>query len=295
MRNFVIESFDNREGKIWFNGKLIEWNVSQIHILNHGLHYASSVFEGERAYNGKIFKSEEHTNRLFNGAKVMDMKIPYSQLEILEAKKKLLIANELQNAYVRPIVWRGSEMMAVSAQKTTINVAIAAWAWPSYFDPDEKMKGIKLDIAKWKRPDPNCAPVHVKASGLYMICTLSKHEAEAKGFSDALMLDWRGLIAEATGANIFFKMKDGFLYTPKPDCFLDGITRRTVINLAREMGIETIEKKLTLNEISEAEECFLTGTAAEVTPVSQIGEDLKFIPGELSFNLIKAYENEVNK
>ena len=175
----MIQGFDNREGKIWLNGKLVEWNDSKIHVLNHGLHYASSVFEGERAYNGKIFKSEEHTQRFFEGAKTMDMEIPFTQSEILNAKKELIISNGLKDAYVRPIAWRGSEMMAVSAQKTTINVAIASWAWPSYFDPNEKMKGIKLDIAKWRRPDPNCAPVHVKASGLYMICTLSKHDAEA--------------------------------------------------------------------------------------------------------------------
>ena len=225
----MIQGFDNREGKIWLNGKLVEWNDSKIHVLNHGLHYASSVFEGERSYNGKIFKSEEHTQRFFEGAQTMDMEIPFTQSEILNAKKELIISNGLKDAYVRPIAWRGSEMMAVSAQKTTINVAIASWAWPSYFDPNEKMKGIKLDIAKWRRPDPNCAPVHVKASGLYMICTLSKHDAEAKGYSDAVMLDWRDLIAEATGAYIFFKFKDGNLYTPIPDCFLDGITRRTVI------------------------------------------------------------------
>ena len=290
----MIQGFDNREGKIWLNGKLVDWNESKTHVLNHGLHYASSVFEGERAYNGKIFKSEEHTKRFFDGARVMDMKIPFLQTDILNAKDELIKANGLENAYVRPIAWRGSEMMAVSAQKTTINVAIASWAWPSYFDPSEKMKGIKLDIAKWKRPDPNCAPVHVKAAGLYMICTLSKHEAEAKGFSDALMLDWRGLIAEATGANIFFKMNDGNLYTPKPDCFLDGITRRTVIKLADELGIKTIEKQLKLDDILKADECFLTGTAAEVTPVSQIGENIKFNPGEISFKLINAYEKLVN-
>ena len=210
----MIQGFDNREGKIWLNGKLVEWNDSKIHVLNHGLHYASSVFEGERAYNGKIFKSEEHTQRFFEGAQTMDMKIPFTQSEILNAKKELIISNGLKDAYVRPIAWRGSEMMAVSAQKTTINVAIASWAWPSYFDPSEKMKGIKLDIAKWKRPDPNCAPVHVKASGLYMICTLSKHDAEAKGYSDALMLDWRDLIAEATGANIFFKFVFNVILSP---------------------------------------------------------------------------------
>ena len=288
------QSFDNREGKIWLNGQLIDWKKANIHVLNHGLHYASSVFEGERAYNGKVFKSKEHTERLFNAAKTMDMIIPFTLDDILHAKDELLRANNLSDAYVRPIVWRGSEMMAVSAQTTKINVSIASWAWPSYFDPDQKMKGIKLDIAKWRRPDPATAPVHVKAAGLYMICTLSKHEAEAKGYSDALMLDWRGQVAEATGANIFFKMPDGNLHTPKADCFLDGITRKTVIFLASELGIKTIERVIMPEEMKEAEECFLTGTAAEVTPVSSIGDVYKFIPGEVSFKLIESYTKLVN-
>jgi len=290
----VDQSFDNREGKIWLNGQLIDWKKANIHVLNHGLHYASSVFEGERAYNGKVFKSKEHTERLFNAAKTMDMIIPFTLDDILHAKDELLRANNLSDAYVRPIVWRGSEMMAVSAQTTKINVSIASWAWPSYFDPDQKMKGIKLDIAKWRRPDPATAPVHVKAAGLYMICTLSKHEAEAKGYSDALMLDWRGQVAEATGANIFFKMPDGNLHTPKADCFLDGITRKTVIFLASELGIKTIERVIMPEEMKEAEECFLTGTAAEVTPVSSIGDVYKFIPGEVSFKLIESYTKLVN-
>ena len=288
------QSFDNREGKIWLNGQLIDWKKANIHVLNHGLHYASSVFEGERAYNGKVFKSKEHTERLFNAAKTMDMIIPYTVDDILHAKEELLRSNSLSDAYVRPIVWRGSEMMAVSAQTTKINVSIASWAWPSYFDPDQKMKGIKLDIAKWRRPDPATAPVHVKAAGLYMICTLSKHEAEAKGYSDALMLDWRGQVAEATGANIFFKMPDGNLHTPKADCFLDGITRKTVIFLASELGIKTIERVIMPEEMKEAEECFLTGTAAEVTPVSSIGDIYEFTPGEISFNLIESYSKLVN-
>ena len=288
------QSFDNREGKIWLNGKLIDWKKANIHVLNHGLHYASTVFEGERAYNGKVFKSKEHTERLFNAAKTMDMKIPYTIDDILHAKDELLRSNSLSDAYVRPIVWRGSEMMAVSAQTTKINVSIASWAWPSYFDPDQKMKGIKLDIANWRRPDPATAPVHVKAAGLYMICTLSKHEAEAKGYSDALMLDWRGQVAEATGANIFFKMPDGNLHTPIADCFLDGITRKTVIFLASELGIKTIERVIMPEEMKEAEECFLTGTAAEVTPVSSIGDIYEFTPGEISFNLIESYSKLVN-
>ena len=289
------QSFDNRDGKIWLNGKLIDWKNANIHVLNHGLHYASSVFEGERAYKGKVFKSREHTERLFEAAKTMDMVIPFDIDEILFAKNELLKSNNLSDAYVRPIVWRGSEMMAVSAQTTKINVSIASWAWPSYFDPDQKMKGIKLDVAKWRRPDPATAPVHVKAAGLYMICTLSKHEAEAKGYSDALMLDWRGQVAEATGANIFFKMPDGKLHTPKPDCFLDGITRRTVISLASQLGIKTIERAMMPEEMKDAEECFLTGTAAEVTPVSEIGGLYNFSPGETSFKLIESYSKLVNK
>ncbi len=289
------QSFENREGKIWFNGELIDWKKANVHVLNHGLHYASSVFEGERSYNSKIFKSKEHTERLFNAAKTMDMKIPFSIQEILDAKDAVIKENDFEDAYVRPVVWRGSEMMAVSAQTTKINVAIAAWAWPSYFDPEQKMKGIKLDIAKWRRPDPKTAPVHVKAAGLYMICTLSKHEAEAKGYSDALMLDWRGQVAEATGANIFFKMPDGNLHTPKADCFLDGITRRTVIHLAKELGVETIERSILPEEMEKAEECFLTGTAAEVTPVQEIGGVYKFVPGQISHKLIDSYTTLVNK
>lgn len=290
----VNMSFDNREGYIWYNGNIVDWKSANIHVLNHGLHYSSCVFEGERAYKGKIFASEEHTDRLFNSALTLDMDIPFTKKEILDAKDKLLIENSLQDAYVRPVVWRGSEMMAVSAQTTKINVAIAVWEWPSYFDPEQKMQGIKLDIAKWKRPSPDCGPVHAKASGLYMICTLSKHEAESKGYSDALMLDYRGQIAEATGANIFFKMSDGKLHTPLPDCFLDGITRRTVIEIAKNLGIETIERKIMPEEMENAEECFLTGTAAEVTPVREIC-NYKFTPGNICLQLTEAYSKLVNR
>jgi len=222
------------------------------------------------------------------------MRIPFTENDIIEAKNVLLKKNSLIDAYVRPVVWRGSEMMAVSAQTTKINVAIAVWEWPSYFDPDQKMQGIKLDIAKWKRPSPECGPVHAKAAGLYMICTLSKHEAEAKGYSDALMLDYRGQIAEATGANIFFKMPDGKLHTPLADCFLNGITRRTVIGLAKANGIEIVERKIMPEEMADAEECFLTGTAAEVTPVQSIG-DYKFTPGEICLKLTDAYNKLVNE
>jgi branched-chain amino acid aminotransferase len=289
----VSLSFDNRDGYVWHNGNLVEWKDASVHVLNHGLHYASCVFEGERAYQGRIFESEKHTDRLFISAQSLDMKIPFTKKEILEAKDILLKQNSLSDAYVRPVVWRGSEMMAVSAQSTKINVAIAVWEWPSYFDPDQKMQGIKLDIAKWRRPSPECGPVHAKAAGLYMICTLSKHEAESKGYNDALMLDYRGQIAEATGANIFFKMPDGKLHTPLADCFLDGITRRTVMKIAQDHGIEIVERKIMPEEMANAEECFLTGTAAEVTPVQSIG-NYRFIPGEVCSLLTKAYSELVN-
>ena len=283
----VSLSFDNREGYLWQNGSLVEWKNAEIHVLNHGLHYASCVFEGERAYNGKIFESEKHTERLFFSAKSLDMKIPFSQEEILEAKNNLLKKNSLSNAYVRPVVWRGSEMMAVSAQSTKINVAIAVWEWPSYFDPDQKMQGIKLDIAKWRRPSPECGPVHAKAAGLYMICTLSKHEAENLGYDDSLMLDYRGYIAEATGANIFF-VKGNEIHTPIADCFLNGITRQTVITLAKNENFKVKETRLKVEDLSEYNECFVTGTAAEVTPVKSINE-ATFHPGEVCKLLIEKY------
>ena len=285
--------YDKRSGKIWFNGETVDWKDANIHILNHGLHYASCVFEGERVYDGEIFKLEEHTERLFYSAKRMGIKVPYSLDEINSACKKIVNIQKVQNGYVRPLIWRGSEMMAISAQRNKIHVAIATWEWGSYFDPKLKLKGIKLNISNWRRPAPNTIPWDTKAAGLYMICTLSKHEAEAKGYSDALMLDYRGQIAEATGANIFFKMPDGKLHTPIADCFLDGITRRTVMKLAQDNGIEIIERKIMPEEMAEAEECFLTGTAAEVTPVQSIG-DFKFKPGEYCLKLTKAYSDLVN-
>ena len=288
-----IIPFDKRIGFIWYNGEFVEWQNATTHVLNHGLHYGSCVFEGLRVYGEKIFKLKEHTERLFHSADRMGIEIPFSQEIINQAQEETIQKMNIKYGYVRPVVWRGSEMMAVSAQKTRINVAIAVWEWPSYFDPAQKMQGIKLDIAKWKRPSPDCGPVHAKAAGLYMICTLSKHEAEAKGYSDALMLDYRGQIAEATGANIFFKMPDGKLHTPLADCFLDGITRRTVIQLAKENGIEIIERKMMPEEMHDAEECFLTGTAAEVTPVQSIG-DYKFIPSEYCLKLTEAYSKLVN-
>ncbi|WP_028032644.1 branched-chain amino acid aminotransferase [Chelativorans sp. J32] len=283
--------FDQLDGFIWMNGEFVKWADAKIHVLTHGLHYASAVFEGERAYGGEIFKLTEHSERLHESARVMGFRIPYSVAEIDEACKQLLVKQGLQDAYVRPIAWRGSEMMGVSAQNNRINLAIAIWEWPSYFNPEQRMKGIRLDMAEYRRPDPRTAPSKAKASGLYMICTLSKHAAEAKGYSDAMMLDWRGQVAEATGANIFF-VKDGKLHTPVPDCFLDGITRRTVIELARRRGIEVIERAIMPEELTGFEQCFLTGSAAEVTPVSEIGP-YTFQVGEITRVLMDDYSQEV--
>ena len=262
--------FDKRTGKIWYNGSLVLWTDAKLHVLSHGLHYASCVFEGERVYDGGIFKLNEHTERLFYSAKKLGIKIPYSVNDINNACKEIVSIQKVQNGYVRPFVWRGSEMMAISAQKTKTHVAIATWEWGSYFDPKLKLQGIKLDISKWKRPAPDTIPWDTKAAGLYMICTLSKHEAEKKGFTDSLMLDYEGNVAEATGANIFFKDKEGNLHTPVPDSFLDGITRRCVIDIAKSKGIKIIERKFKPDEMSNFTSCFLTGTAAEITPVSQI-------------------------
>ena len=262
--------YDKRDGKIWYNSELVNWSDVKLHVLSHGLHYASCVFEGERVYDGEIFKFEEHTSRFFHSAKRMGFKIPYSEDQINKASKNIISVQKVENGYVRPIAWRGSEMMAISAQQTKIHVAIATWEWGSYFDPKLKVEGIKLNISKWKRPAPDTIPWDTKASGLYMICTLSKHEAERDGYTDSLMLDHEGNVAEATGANIFFKDKDGNLHTPTPDSFLDGITRRTVIDIAKSKNIKVIERKITPDELKNFTGCFLTGTAAEVTPVSQI-------------------------
>ena len=286
--------FDKRTGKIWFNNELVDWSSAKVHVLNHGLHYASCVFEGERVYDGNIFKLSEHTERLFHSAKRMEIKIPYSQREINQACNQIVSVQNVKNGYVRPVVWRGSEMMAISAQKNKTNVAIATWEWGSYFDPKLKLKGIKLNISKWKRPNPNSVPWDTKASGLYMICTLSKHEAESQGFTDSLMLDHDGNIAEATGANIFFKDKEGSLHTPIPDSFLDGITRRCVIDLAKSKKIKVIERKIKPAEMSNFVGCFLTGTAAEITPVSQI-DKFNFSVCNIIVDLSESYQLLVRK
>lgn len=283
--------YDQMSGHIWFNGEFVPWEDAKVHVLTHGLHYASSVFEGERAYEGQIFKLREHTERLFYSAETLGMKIPYSIEEIDEACKAALEKQGLKDAYIRPVVWRGSEMMGVSAQNNRINVAIAVWEWPSYFAPEERLKGIRLDLSQWRRPDPRTAPCFAKAAGLYMICTLSKHAAEAKGYADALMLDYRGQVAEATGANIFL-IKDNVIHTPKPDCFLDGITRRTVIDIARKRGYEVVERAIFPDEMENFTECFITGTAAEVTPVSEIAQ-WNYKPGAISKVLMEDYEATV--
>ncbi len=281
-------SFDNMDGKIWMDGEFIEWTDAQVHVLTHAMHYGSSVFEGQRAYNGKIFKLEEHTDRLFASAEILGMKVRQTKQEINDACNKLLEINGLVDAYCRPVVWRGSEMMGVAAQKNTIHAAVAVWEWPSYFGPEARMKGLRLEISKWRRPAPDTIPTSAKAAGLYMICTLSKHAAEANGYDDSLMFDYRGQIAEATGANIFF-VKDGELHTPTPDCFLDGITRRTVIDLAKKRGINVIERAIMPEEMSGFEQAFLTGTAAEVTPLAEIG-DYNFEVGEITKELMLDYD-----
>ncbi|MEM8650091.1 MAG: branched-chain amino acid aminotransferase [Pseudomonadota bacterium] len=284
-------SYDQMSGHIWFNGEMVEWENAKVHVLTHGLHYASSVFEGERAYEGQIFKLQEHTERLFYSAHELGMEMPYTVDEINQACIDTLEQQGLEDAYIRPVAWRGSEMMGVSAQSNKINVAIAVWEWPSYFDPEERRKGIRLDRAKFRRPDPATIPCFAKAAGLYMICTLSKHEAESKGYADALMLDYRGHVAEATGANVFF-IKDGVIHTPTPDCFLNGITRQTVVDLAKARQIEVIERTIMPEEMADFSECFLTGTAAEVTPVSEIGE-YSFTPDTISFQLMEDYDKAV--
>ncbi|AMN52303.1 MULTISPECIES: branched-chain amino acid aminotransferase [Stappiaceae] len=283
--------FDQLSGDIWYDGTFVPWSEAKLHVLSHGLHYGSSVFEGERAYGGRIFKSEEHTERLLASARMLGFEIPYTAEQINAAKEETLARMNLTDAYIRPVAWRGSEMMGISAQHNTIHLAIATWEWPSYFKPEERLKGIRLDMAEYRRPAPATAPFKAKAAGLYMICTISKHAAEAKGYTDALMLDWRGQVAEATGANVFF-VKDGKIHTPTPDCFLNGITRQTVIGLARDRGIEVVERVIMPEELPEFEQCFVTGTAAEVTPVSEIAGNTYQV-GDIIKTLMQDYDAAV--
>ena len=264
------QAFDDRDGWIWFDGEVVPWRDARVHVLTHAMHYGSAVFEGERAYGGEVFKSSQHSERLIESGRILDFEVPFNVAQIDAAKALVLAKNNLADAYVRPIAWRGSEMMGVSAQHNKIYLAIAVWDWPSYFDPAQRMKGIRLDIAEYRRPDPATAPARAKASGLYMICTISKHRAERRGYADALMLDWQGRVAECTGANVFF-VKDGALHTPIADCFLDGITRQTVIEAARRRSVPIIERRIMPDELPSFSECFITGTAAEVTPVGEIG------------------------
>lgn len=286
-------AYDDRDGKIWMDGALVEWREAKVHILTHALHYASSVFEGERCYNGRIFKSREHSERLLESGRLLDMPIPWTVDQIEDAKAQVLKANGLKDAYVRAVAWRGSgEDMGVAARRNRVRLAVACWEWGAYYG-DAKWQGAKLDIAKWKRPSPETIPTAAKAAGLYMICTMSKHAAEEKGCSDALFFDYRGYVAEATGANVFF-VKDGVLHTPRVDHILDGITRQTVIEMAEARGVEVVVRDILPEELAGFSECFLTGSAAEVTPVSEIGE-YRFVPGELSLSLMDDYGKLVRR
>jgi len=283
----ALVPFDDRDGVIWFDGAMVPWREAKLHVLSHGLHYASGVFEGERCYAGNIFKLREHTERLIRSADILGFKIPYTADEIDAACREVVAANGLVDAYVRPIAWRGTEQLSVSAQQTKIHLAIACWAWPNLFGAD-RMKGVRLGMAQWRRPHPQTAPTASKASGLYMIGTLSKHAAEAEGWDDALMLDWRGQVSEATGANVFLVI-NGEVHTPTPDCFLDGITRRTVMGIARRHQMKVVERAIQERELADATEVFLAGTAAEVTPVRQIG-DHNYTPGQITETLLRDYE-----
>lgn len=282
-----IHSYDDRDGWIWFDGKLVPWREANVHILTHALHYASSVFEGQRAYGGEIFRLTDHSKRLKKSASILGFELPWSVEEIDAACREVLSANNLVDGYVRPVAWRGSEQMGVSAQLTKPHLAVAAWSWGAYFGEEAIRKGLKLDISPWRRPAPYTAPTQAKAAGLYMICTMAKHAAEDRGFNDALMFDWRGQVAEATGANAFF-VKDGKIHTPTPDCFLNGLTRQTIIDLARRRGIEVIERAIWPEELEGFEQFFLTGSAAELTPVNSAGP-WSFEVGDLSLQLRKDY------
>lgn len=281
------KSFKDRNGFIWYDGEMKPWKEAEFHVLSHSLHYGSGVFEGERAYNGVIFKSLQHTERLINSARILGYQIPYSAAEIEKAKQEVINKNDIKNAYLRPIAWRGSEEMGLGAKNCRIHLAIAAWDWPSYFSDEQLKKGLRLKIATWRRPPPGTAPFDAKAAGLYMICTMSKHNAMENGYDDALMLDWRGRISECTAANLFFVM-NGELHTPVADCFLNGITRQTVIELAKELGIKVVERAILPEEMSKFQECFVTGTAVEIVPVGEV-ENYKFVPGETTFALRNAY------
>jgi branched-chain amino acid aminotransferase len=288
-----IIPFDDRDGEIWLDGKFVAWRDAKLHVLTHGLHYASSVFEGVRVYNGKIFKLTEHSARLHKSAELLDFKVPYSVAELDEACLQAIKRNNITNGYIRPVAWLGSEMMAISAKNAKVHVAVAAWEWGSYFDPALREKGLRLKTSTWRRPSPETAPSASKAAGLYMICTMSKHQAEREGFNDALMLDWRGYVAESTGANIFLIMKNGEIHTPLPDCFLNGITRCTVIELAKQAGYTVIERHIKPEELADAREVFLTGTAAEITPVGSIDAH-NFVVGDVTKHLTKLYHDLVN-
>jgi branched-chain amino acid aminotransferase len=289
----TLAPFDDRDGWIWLDGSFVPWREAKLHVLTHGLHYASAVFEGARMYGGEIFELTEHTKRLHRSAEILDFTIPFSVAEIDQACKDTCARNGLDDCYIRPIAWRGSEMIGVSAQNTKIHLAVAAWVWPSYFNPEEKKRGIRLTHAKYRRPSPETAPTASKAVGLYMICTISKHAAEREGYADALMLDWRGYVAETTGANIFL-VRDGVIHTPTPDCFLDGITRRSVIKIASERGFEVVERHIPAEELPSFSEVFICGTAAEVTPVGEIGEH-RYTPGNISLSLMDDYSKLVRR
>jgi len=285
--------YDDRDGWIWFDGKLIPWRDAQLHVCTHALHYASCVFEGERVYDGVTFKLREHTERLLKSAQILGYEIPYTADQIDRACEDVIKAQNIKDGYLRPVAWRGSEMMGVSAQQSKIHLAIASWEWPAYFTPEARLRGIRMQISKWRRPAPDTAPTEAKAAGLYMICTLSKHKAEADGFNDALMFDYRGRVAEATGANIFF-VKDGNLHTPEADCFLNGVTRKTVIQLARKRGITVIERAIWPQELPTFDEVFLSGTAVEVTPVSEI-DSMNFQVGPVTRTLLADFDKLVRE